>query len=84
YDLGHRKAPGDGRPWLEDAAGPGSEQENGEQGDVRSRVLRGGSWINSPVHCRSACRYDSRPANAYNYVGFRVCCLPRGRFSSAL
>ncbi|MFN9643618.1 MAG: formylglycine-generating enzyme family protein [Cyanobacteriota bacterium] len=83
YDLGQRKAPVDGSPWL-DAAEPGSEGEKGQQGDERRRVLRGGSWVYNPVHCRSAFRSNNHPAYAGYYLGFRVCCLPRGRFSSAL
>ncbi|MEB3318471.1 MAG: formylglycine-generating enzyme family protein [Cyanobacteriota bacterium] len=83
YDLGQRKAPGDGSSWL-DAVEQVSVDGEGER-DERWRVLRGGSWFNFPVHCRSASRYDFHPANAdHNFIGFRVCCLPRGRFSSAL
>jgi formylglycine-generating enzyme required for sulfatase activity len=83
YDLGHQKAPSDGSPWL-DAAEEGKKGEDGERGDLRFRVLRGGSWSDGPVNCRSAYRHDSHPARAYFNFGFRVCCLPRGRFSSAL
>ncbi|MFN9643619.1 MAG: SUMF1/EgtB/PvdO family nonheme iron enzyme [Cyanobacteriota bacterium] len=43
-------------------------------------MLRGGSWINNPVHCRSAYRNNNHPANANNNIGFRVCCLPRAPF----
>jgi len=82
YNLGQRKAPGDGNPWL-DAAEPGSEEEKGKRDGV-FRVLRGGSWFNAPVHCRSAYRGLNHPALAHIIIGFRVCCLPRGRFSSAL
>ncbi len=83
YDLGQRQAPGDGNPWL-DADEPGLGGEKGKGRDERLRVLRGGSCYLFPVFCRSASRNDYHPANAYSYVGFRVCCLPRGRFSSAL
>jgi formylglycine-generating enzyme required for sulfatase activity len=83
YNLGQQKAPSDGSPWL-DAAEEGKKGEDGAQGDNRSRVLRGGSWDFNPVYCRSASRNYDLPAFAYGYVGFRVCCLPRGRFSSAL
>ena len=83
YELGQRKAPGDGSPWL-DADEPDSEGEKGQREDQRSRVLRGGSWVGDPVRCRSAYRYNHFPANANYNFGFRVCCLPRGRFSSAL
>jgi formylglycine-generating enzyme required for sulfatase activity len=83
YDLGQRKAPNDGNPWV-DAAESGTEGEEEGRRDTRARVLRGGSWFLNPVICRSACRNDNHPADASNNVGFRVCCLPRGRFSSAL
>ncbi len=68
----YNESPDDGRAWLD-----GSTNFN------IYRVLRGGSWGYIPVHCRSACRYP-HPANASNVIGLRVCCLPRGRFSSAL
>jgi formylglycine-generating enzyme required for sulfatase activity len=59
----YENAPTDGTPWE-------------EKGDSY-HVLRGGSWLNPPRNCRSACR------NHLNYdvninVGFRVvCCAPR-------
>ena len=83
YGLGQRQAPADGSPWL-DADEPGSEEEKGRRRDERRRVLRGGSWYSYPVLCRSAYRYIIHPADADYSLGFRVCCLPRGRFSSAL
>jgi formylglycine-generating enzyme required for sulfatase activity len=83
YDLGQQKAPSDGSPWL-DGAEEGKKGEDGERRDVPLRVLRGGSWDRYPVNCRSAYRYGNHPAFALNDFGFRVCCLPRGRFSSAL
>ncbi len=83
YDLGQRQAPSDGSPWL-DAAEQGSGEEKGRRRDERWRVLRGGSWDGHPVHCRSAYRLNNHPANANYIFGFRVCCLPRGRFSPAL
>ena len=79
YDLGQQKAPGDGSPWL-DATEAGKVGMGGESADQHSRVLRGGSWISNPVLCRSASRFSLNPANAYPYIGFRVCCLPRGPF----
>ena len=41
------------------------------------RVLRGGSWIRDPFHCRSATRYWSNPANTIYDTGFRVACVSR-------
>jgi formylglycine-generating enzyme required for sulfatase activity len=75
YDLGQRQAPGDGSPWL-DAAEQGSGEEKGRRRDERTRVLRGGSWLSSPVLCRSAFRFGNYPADADRFIGFRVCCLP--------
>jgi formylglycine-generating enzyme required for sulfatase activity len=60
-------APSDGRAWLSNEA---------QEPEVK-RLLRGGSWFSSPVHCRSACRYYFHPADAVNLIGFRVCCLPK-------
>jgi formylglycine-generating enzyme required for sulfatase activity len=36
------------------------------------RVVRGGSWLDSAFHCRSAERSDHYPGNRYSYVGFRL------------
>jgi len=41
-----------------------------------SRVLRGGSWLNYPVRCRSADRNSSSPDTRSTYLGFRVVCEP--------
>jgi len=41
------------------------------------RLLRGGSWINVPLNCRSAYRYRNPPVSHDQGRGFRVCCLPR-------
>ena len=38
----------------------------------RSRVLRGGSWVDNPRYCRSANRIRSRPAFRNRNLGFRV------------
>jgi hypothetical protein len=49
-----------------------------QQSQENNRVLRGGSWDNNPVHCRSACRliyvYIGRDYRK-NYIGFRVLCV---------
>jgi formylglycine-generating enzyme required for sulfatase activity len=65
-------APIDGRAWAERVEGEkGKERE-------KTRLLRGGSWINFPRGCRSAYRNHGLPGYAGNYVGFRVVCLPQG------
>jgi formylglycine-generating enzyme required for sulfatase activity len=59
-------APGDDQPWLIPAAA-----------DDEPRLLRGGSWLALPRVCRSACRINFLPDGRYDFVGFRVCCLPQ-------
>lgn len=39
---------------------------------TRWHVVRGGSWYNSPAHCRSAGRHDGMPTAASTTNGFRV------------
>jgi len=36
------------------------------------RVLRGGSFFNSPVYCRSVSRFSSEPGHRYRFIGFRL------------
>jgi len=40
------------------------------------RLLRGGSWYNHPVSCRSANRGFDPPSNRDSHVGLRVVCCP--------
>jgi formylglycine-generating enzyme required for sulfatase activity len=49
-----------------------------EGGDKESHALRGGSWLNYPPHCRSACRFNNDPDSRYDHTGFRVACSARG------
>jgi formylglycine-generating enzyme required for sulfatase activity/HEAT repeat protein len=56
-------APDDGSAWVTD-------------GDDRYRLLRGGSWFNTPGNCRSANRYRNTPHYQYNVNGFRVVSPP--------
>jgi formylglycine-generating enzyme required for sulfatase activity len=65
-------APTDGRAWLDAAEGQKSKES------VKSKLLRGGSWLFDPGLCRSACRDLNLPDYAVNLVGFRVVCLPQG------
>jgi formylglycine-generating enzyme required for sulfatase activity len=44
---------------------------------MNGRLLRGGSWVDVPACCRSACRYYGRPGYRSGDFGFRVCCLPQ-------
>ena len=60
-------APEDGSAWLENGSKPDTE-----------RVLRGGSWYNSPRWCRSASRFSLAAGTRGFSVGFRVVsCVPR-------
>ena len=63
YGCLFRKAPTDGSAWLKGA-------------DLQSRVMRGGSWFDTPGICRSASRSGNSPFACRDYVGFRVCCVP--------
>jgi len=36
------------------------------------RLLRGGSWINQSINCRSANRNNNTPDNRNNNIGVRV------------
>ena len=57
-------APSDGSAWVES-----------DRTETR-RLLRGGSWFDDPGGCRSAVRYDDSRDDRYDFVGFRVCCVP--------
>ena len=58
----YKSAPTDGSAWVE------SDRESAR------RLLRGGSWYNIPVNCRSAKRFlNTRDIRTY-CVGFRVSC----------
>ncbi|MEA5528491.1 SUMF1/EgtB/PvdO family nonheme iron enzyme [Dolichospermum sp. UHCC 0684] len=43
------------------------------------KLLRGGSWYDSPAYCRSAYRYGSNLDNDYVNIGFRVVCSGAAR-----
>ncbi|MEH2364471.1 caspase, EACC1-associated type [Nostoc sp.] len=57
----YKGAPSDGNAWI-------------DNGNNKSRLLRGGSWINYPVGCRSACRDDLTRDDHGLHIGFRVVC----------
>ena len=42
--------------------------------DPRDRSLRGGSWVDHPVYCRSASRYGLKPDVKNFIIGFRIVC----------
>ena len=62
-------------PWhgnYQDASTDGSVWTT--NGDNEIRVIRGGSWHDYPVYCRSAYRYYSFPRVTILNIGFRVVC----------
>jgi uncharacterized protein (TIGR02996 family) len=52
--------------WCEDWYEPYASE------DDTVRVLRGGSWLNDPRLCRSACRVGEEPGHRLGYIGCRV------------
>ncbi len=61
----YQGAPRDGSPWQE---------KSKKQQNQANKALRGGSWSDSPNHCRSAYRLGNyRRFNNYGF-GFRVVC----------
>ena len=64
WHSNYEGAPSNGNAWVE------ADRESTE------RLLRGGSWYNIPVYCRSACRHFTSRDSRINGIGFRVCCVP--------
>lgn len=52
------------------AIDPFNDKKGSDEGDWR--VIRGGSWFNSPIQCRSGVRGYFEASDAACYVGFRV------------
>ena len=61
-NYNYTDAPNDGSAWSK-------EDDNNSE-----KVLRGGSWIDSPRVCRSATRFYYNPGNRTDTFGFRVVC----------
>ncbi len=59
WHTDYRQTPATAKAWM-------------GHGRVQRRVLRGGSWLSQPSHCRSACRVDYFPEYGLDYHGFRV------------
>lgn len=57
----YKRAPNDGTIWLNDK-------------NSQFRVIRGGSWADTPENCRSASRKKARIGERGEYLGFRVVC----------
>lgn len=64
WHQGYESAPTDGSTWTD-----------GEASRTASRILRGGSWDNSPRLCRSACRNNNLAVIRDHTFGFRIVCV---------
>ena len=58
-------APTESQIWTKDI-------KNYEEGDGTNKLLRGGSWFDYAIYCRSAIRDGDGTTDWYNYFGFRV------------
>jgi formylglycine-generating enzyme required for sulfatase activity len=58
--------------WTDFSSGAPTDGSAFKQKSCRDRVLRGGSWYNSPTGLRSANRLRDGPGFRYFIVGFRV------------
>ena len=68
YHSSYDGAPSDGRPWI-------------ANGDLDRHVLRGGSWDDLAVDCRSANRYSYPREGRQRTIGFRLAmslAVPKG------
>ncbi len=81
----YQGAPRDGRVWDETIKENKNRYRNPsanlkvllEESD-KSYVLRGGSWLDDPINCRSAARIDCPPDGFDDVLGFRVCLVGAG------
>ena len=63
-------------PWHADYAGaPADGSGVAGGGDATQRVMRGGSWHDTPDACRSAVRSKFAPGEGEDYIGLRVVLL---------
>jgi formylglycine-generating enzyme required for sulfatase activity len=62
----------DGREDAEVGAGSEEGSTDGKSARATHRVIRGGSWYNSAVYCRSAYRGAYTPGNRGGSLGFRL------------
>ena len=58
--------------WFEDYTGAGMDSQPRKSGKSLFKVVRGGSWHETPNHCRSAVRLKFEAGERDDYVGFRV------------
>ncbi|MDZ8053977.1 MAG: SUMF1/EgtB/PvdO family nonheme iron enzyme [Aulosira sp. ZfuVER01] len=59
FHFNYKGAPNDGSAWV----------------NSHDRMLRGGSWKDEPMNCRSAARDWDAPNSKNNCIGFRVVCV---------
>ena len=71
--YGKRESGWVARTWEAEDTGEGVEP----WGYGLNRVLRGGSWLDGPMLCRSACRDGCGPGGG-DFVGFRLVCRETG------
>ena len=57
-----------------EALAPAGDAAWAARGDPAGRVVRGGSWHDTPAACRSAARARYEPGQGDDFVGFRVVC----------
>jgi formylglycine-generating enzyme required for sulfatase activity len=65
YNSSYGETPKDGSAWL---------NPNPEKNSIK--ILHGGSWLDLPRYCRSACRPESDADNRSYDIGFRVVYSP--------
>lgn len=73
-DWYHARLPGGADPDLYDAEATATKSEHGD----RSRVRRGGCWVDDGWACRSAFRLRFEPERRYDHIGFRVVAVQVG------
>ena len=63
--------------WVEQYGEEALNRRYDEVAGARTRVLRGGSWVNEAAHAASAYRGRGQPVERNRNSGFRVCLSPR-------
>ncbi|HYE68680.1 MAG TPA: SUMF1/EgtB/PvdO family nonheme iron enzyme, partial [Anaerovoracaceae bacterium] len=58
--------------WFEDYTGAAVDGSPRLHGKSPDRVARGGSWHETPAHCRSAVRLKVAEEDRLEYYGFQV------------
>lgn len=81
----YQNAPGDGKVWDETINNNDNRYQKPSENlkvlleeNNRTFVLRGGSWDDVPVVCRSADRFHDPRVNFNGTLGFRVCLVDAG------